>query len=233
MHDLHALPVVSVTAIAARQALLVVDAHDSVVHRGHTAAGQYVKLGLSSDDVARPIALANRPGPAMLEFLIKAPDERLAEILALAPADKVNMSAPLGPGFPVARARGRDLWMFAVGSGVAPLKAVVEQVLAERSAFGDVVLYYGVRTADELCFTERFGAWLGQGVRVVPVVSRAGDGKRAWSGARGHVQDHLPAAFARPDDTVAFVCGLPEMERSVAAALLERGVGPDRVLRNW
>ena len=233
MHDLHALPVVSVDAIAARQALLVVDAAGSVVHRGHTTPGQYVKLGLFADDVPRPIALANRPGPARLEFLIKAPDDRLAALLALSPGDKVHASAPLGRGFPVEQARGRDLWLFGVGSGVAPLKAVVEHVLADRGAYGDVVLFYGVRAVDELCFTERFGAWLGQGVRVVPVVSRPGDGDRAWSGATGHVQDHPPAAFARPDETVAFVCGLPEMEKSVAAALLQRGVGPDRVLRNW
>ena len=233
MHDLHSLPVVSVDALAARQVLLTVDAVGSAVHRGHTVPGQYVKLGLFSDDVPRPIALANRPGPARLEFLIKGPDERLARILSLSPGEKVQASAPLGRGFPVEQARGRDVWLFGVGSGVAPLKAVVEHILEHRSAYGEVVLLYGVRTADELCFTGRFGAWLGQGVRVVPVVSRPGDGARAWSGATGHVQDHLPLSFSRPDDTVALVCGLPEMEKSVAAALLQRGVGPDRVLRNW
>lgn len=233
MHDLHALPVVSVDAIAARQVLLVVDAAGSVVHRGHTVPGQYVKLGLFADDVPRPVALANRPGPTRLEFLIKAPDERLARLLSLSPGEKVQTSTPLGRGFPVDQARGRDVWLFGVGSGVAPLKAVIEHILEDRRAYGDVVLHYGVRTVDELCFTARFGAWLGQGVRVVPVVSRPAPGPRAWSGATGHVQDHLPPVLARPDDTVAFVCGLPEMEKSVAAAVLQRGVGADRVLRNW
>jgi NAD(P)H-flavin reductase len=233
MHDLHALPIVSVDTIAARHALLVVDATGSAVHRGHTVPGQYVKLGLFSDDVPRPIALANRPGPARLEFLIKAPDERLARILSLSPGEKVQTSTPLGPGFPIGKARGRDVWLFAVGSGVGPLKSVVEHILEDRAAFGEVVLHYGVRTVDELCFAPRFGAWLGQGVRVVPVVSRPHEGTRAWAGATGHVQDHLPPAFVRPDDIVAFVCGLPEMEKAVIAALAQRGVGPDRVFRNW
>jgi NAD(P)H-flavin reductase len=233
MHDLHSLPIVSVAPIAARQAFVVVDAKGSVLHGAHTVPGQYVKLGLFADDVPRPVALANRPGGERLEFLIKAPDERLANILALGPGDKVQVSAPQGRGFPVEQARGRDLWLFAVGSGVAPLKAVVEHVLEDRGAFGDVVLLYGVRSVDELCFTDRFGAWLGQGVRVVPVVSRPAGGSRAWQGATGYVQQHIPPALTRPDDTVAFVCGLPEMEKAVAAALLQRGVGPDRVLRNW
>jgi sulfhydrogenase subunit gamma (sulfur reductase) len=233
MSDLHALPVVSVAAAAARQALLVVDATGTAVQRGHAAAGQYLKLGLLPDDVPRPTAIASRPGGAHLEFLVRAPDERLAEILAIAPGEKVQASVPLGRGFPLDQARGRDLWLLGVGTGVAPLKAVVERILEERAAFGDVVLAYGVRTADELCFRSRFGAWLGQGIRVIPVVSRPAEGKTPWDGATGYVQHHLPRAFVRPDETVAFVCGLPEMERAVGAALLERGVGPERVFRNW
>jgi NAD(P)H-flavin reductase len=232
MSELHALPVVSVELVAARQALLVLDASGTTVQAGHTAAGQYVKLALFADDVARPVAIATRPGPGKLEFLLKAPDERLAQIVSLQPGERVRASAPLGRGFPLDQARGRDVWMFAVGSGVAPLKAVIERVLEERHAFGDVVLHYGVRHVDELAFRARFGAWLGQGVRVVPVVSKP-RADEAWSGLLGHVQDHLPAAFAHPDNVVAFVCGLPEMEKAVTAALLQRGVGPERVGRNW
>ncbi|MBM4280200.1 MAG: NAD-binding oxidoreductase [Deltaproteobacteria bacterium] len=233
MSELHALSVVSVAVAAARQALLVVDAAGSAVQRGHTAAGQYVKLGLLPDDVPRPAAIASRPGVARLEFLLRAPEERLAEVLALAPGEKVQASVPLGRGFPLDQARGRDLWLLGVGTGVAPLKAVIERVVEERAAFGNIVLAYGVRTADELCFRSRFGAWLGQGVRIIPVVSRPADGATSWDGATGYVQHHLPKAFARPEETVAFVCGLPGMERDVGAALLERGVGPERVFRNW
>jgi NAD(P)H-flavin reductase len=232
MSELHALPLVSVEPIAARQALLVVDATGTPVHRGHTAAGQYLQLGLFDDDVPRPVAIACRPGPARLEFLLKGNDERIARVLSLQVGERVRASVPLGRGFPLDQARGRDLWMFGVGSGIAPLKAVIERVLDERVAFGDVVLYYGVRHVDELAFRRRFGTWLGQGIRVVPVVSRAlpADG---WDGLTGHVQDHLPKTLPRAEQSVAFVCGLPEMEKAVGAALLERGVGPERVLRNW
>jgi NAD(P)H-flavin reductase len=231
MSELHALPLLSVEPIAARQALLVVDASGSAVHRGHTAPGQYLQLGLFDDDVPRPAAIASRPGSSRLEFLLKGNDERIARILSLQPGERVRASAPLGRGFPLDHARGRDVWMFAVGSGIAPLKAVVERILEERTAFGEVVLHYGVRHVDELAFRARFGAWVGQGVRVVPVVSRPGPER--WDGLTGHVQDHLPATFARADHLIAFVCGLPEMEKAVAAALLARGVGPERVLRNW
>jgi sulfhydrogenase subunit gamma (sulfur reductase) len=233
MSDLHDLPLVFVKPLAARQALLAVDAGGTAVARGHLQAGQYCLHRLFADDVPRPVALASRPGRNQLELLLKAPEERLARVLSLVPGEKVALGVPQGRGFPVDAARGRDVWLLAGGTGVSPLKAVVERILEERGAFGDVVLLYGVRHADELCFRELFASWLGQGVRVVPVVSRTSSGAAPWPGAKGHVQDHIPEKVARPADTFVFVCGPPEMERDVGVAFVARGVPPEKIFRNW
>jgi len=80
-------------------------------------------------------------------------------------------------------------------------------VLKRRADVGEITLLYGVRDAGELCFTQRFGAWAGQGIRVYPVVSQPKPG--SWDGRTGHVQDYLPKEFAEPEATVAFLCGLP------------------------
>lgn len=240
MSDLFALPVVSVIEVAARQALLVLDARNTAVHDSHAIAGQHLLLQLLDDDVARPYAVANAPNDSgLLEFLIKLPHDRMPRVLALMPGDTVPASPCIGRGFPFDILRQRpqraDLWLCGVGSGVAPLRAAIEFLLHDRHAWGELTLLYGVRSADELCFTEHFGVWAGLGVRVVPVVSRPAvnvDGT-SWSGALGYVQDHLPAAFSRPQHTHALICGLPDMEKATCAALLTRGVGPDRVHRNW
>lgn len=249
MTDLVSLPVLSVQAIAARQAFVVVDAAGSSVAATHTTAGQYVRARFFEDDVARPLALSNKPGTGTFELLVKVPDERLARLLALQKGDRVDVGPAQGKGFPVDESRGGSLWLFATGSGIAPLKAVIERVIEERGAWQEVVLVYGVREAEELCFKERFGAWAGLSVRVVPVVSQprppatpsAGSssstsdsmGGAPWSGKVGYVQHHLPARFDHPDRVTAFLCGLPEMEKAVTQGLLERGVGPDQVFRNW
>jgi NAD(P)H-flavin reductase len=234
--DLVSLPVLSVQAIAAHQAFVVVDvAGHPAIALSHVAAGQYVKVGFFDDDVARPVALANRPGTGTFELLLKSPasvegDERLVRLLTLQKGDRVDVGVAQGKGFPVDASRGGSLWLFAVGSGIAPLKAVVEQVIAARNAWSDVVVFYGVRDAADLVFRDRFATWAGLSVRVVPVVSRPGP---QWDGKRGYVQDHLPQSFEHPDKVTAFVCGLPEMERAVAQALLERGIGPEQIFRNW
>ena len=162
---------------------------------------------------------------------MKVPQDRVDPLLALGPDDRVLMGRPQGKGFPIEKAKGKSLWMFAVGSGVGALRSVVEHLLPRRTEVADVSLLYGVRDAAELAFTHRFGAWAGHDVHVVPVVSQPK--ASTWDGKVGHIQDHLPKSFPEPEKIVAFLCGLPEMERDVSAALLARGVGPEQVFRNW
>lgn len=237
MTELHALPVVSVTPVGARQALIVLDAAHSAVRASHTLPGQYVKAALRRDDVPRPYAIASRPDAGHLELLVKLPtgdapaEERRGALLSMLPGEKLRVSRAEGRGYPLAALRGQDVVVVGVGTGIAPLRSLLETMLLERTAWGDITLFYGVQRPDDLAFRTRFGAWAGLSVRVVPVVSRPGD--TGWTGACGYVQDHLPKSLAHPARTHAVVCGLPEMDRVVTARLLELGVGPERVHRNW
>lgn len=226
----HLLPVVESKLVAARQVLLKVSAKGTSLPAAHTTPGQYVKLALDRG-VPRTYAIASAPGHHDIELLLKVPEEQVAGLLALGPDDRVSVSGPQGKGFPVDKAKGMSLWLFAVGSGIAPLRAVVEHLLPRRGELHDITLLYGVRDPSELAFPARFGAWAGHGVRVVPVVSQPREG--TWDGMIGHVQDHLPKEFDHPATTLAFLCGLPAMDRDVCAQLLQRGVGPTQVFRNW
>ncbi len=230
VQPLHPLPVVDVQEAARGQLALVLNAAGTAVARDHAHAGQYALVQLG-DDVARPFAIASAPGEPKIEFLLKLPADRAAVLLGLARGDRVPVSAPRGPGFPLAQAQGRPLWLIGTGSGVAPLKAVVEALLPERARYADVHLLYGVRQADELAYAQRFGEWAGRGVHVVPVVSQPAPG--TWDGPRGRVQDHLPAQIDGAAEAWFFLCGLPEMDREVAATLLQRGVAPDQIFRNY
>lgn len=241
MTELHALPVVSVTPVGARQTLIVLDAEHSPVPIDHRIPGQYLKASLWRDDVPRPYAIASRPGSPTLELLVKLPagdaagdaaaEQRRTALLSMLPGEKVRVSRAEGRGYPLDVLRGKDVLVVGVGTGIAPLRSLMETMLLERMAFGELTLLYGVQHPDDLAFRSRFGPWAGLSVRVVPVVSRPGGSD--WSGAAGYVQDHLPKMLSRPDHTHAVVCGLPEMDRVVTARLLELGVGPDRVHRNW
>ena len=71
-------------------------------------------------------------------MLIKRGDEFSDAMWALEPDDRVELSTPIGDGYPVETARGCPLWLVGVGTGVAALRPVVRTVVADRPAFGDV-----------------------------------------------------------------------------------------------
>lgn len=196
----------------------------------HTAAGQYVQI---QEGEGKPgfFALACGPGRGRFEFLIKrgAP---LADALAAKKAgDAIRLSAPAGKGYPLAQAEGKDVCLFAAGSGIAPLRAAVHAILKDRAKYGKVSLYYGVRAAKGFAFAEEMKTWAAQGVEVHRVCSQPAPG--SWDGATGHVQKLLGERKPDLSKACAFACGMKGMVEGVKAACAELGLPPERVYQNF
>lgn len=221
------LTVIEKSRLAPRHTLVKLDASGCPFGERHQSPGQYALMGWQRDALW-PIALASVPRERPLEVLIGSATNEEQEAL-LEEERPLWASDPQGRGFPLEKARGRPLLLFAGGSGIGALRAVIEALLPQREAFGPVTLYYGVRTEDLFCFRERFETWRAHGVGVLQMVSR----DPAFSGPHGYVQDALPDVIAGADRAFAFVCGRPEMEHDVTRALSERGVAEKRVFKNW
>ncbi len=146
----------------------------------------------------------------------------------LAVGDVVGVRGPFGTGWDVASAAGRDVVVVGGGIGFAPLRPVVDELLANRAAYGRVSVLIGARTPDEIVFSEDLADWRGRvpDVDVEVTVDAAGPG---WKGHVGVVTGLIARARYDPSRTVAFVCGPEAMMRFATAALQERGVPLDRI----
>ena len=203
----------------------------------HRTPGQVVKLRTAAGEGY--FAIASAPGSpgeqaGQLELLLKrgAPVADAA-IAAAQPGSTVESSAPFGKGFPVAEAHGRDLFLFAVGSGITPIRALVQGVLRERASYGRAALFYGQRADEDFAFRKEHSAWEAGGVQVVLCASRASD---AWQGQRGYVQDVAHSlAWLELDlsRAVAFLCGTKAMVTGVRDLLGKAGVTADRTYLNF
>jgi sulfhydrogenase subunit gamma (sulfur reductase) len=199
----------------------------------HVLPGQVVKIRTPVGEAY--FALSSAPSPARRADLLVKRGGRIADaaIAAAAPGGSIEVSAPFGKGFPVAEAEDKDVLLFAAGSGIAPVRALVQYVLGHRDRFGRVTLFYGQRRGGDFAYRSEHLSWERGGVRVVLCPSRAGD---AWKGVRGRVQEvarSLAFGGSPPGDSVAFVCGMHTMVDDVRRTLAVAGVPPERVHLNF
>lgn len=185
--------------------------------------GQYANIILP-DGTARSFSMATPPG-GDLEFHIRTTGGHFTrDILpGLREGDRLTVELPLG-SFVYRAADFRPLLFLATGTGIAPVKAMLESLLDDGDC-PPVTLYWGGRTLDDLYLREQIASWSDRltEFRFVPVLSRAGV---EWQGARGHVQDVCLSEMLDAPECAAYLCGSPAMVRDARAALLRQGANP-------
>jgi NAD(P)H-flavin reductase/hemoglobin-like flavoprotein len=136
--------------------------------------------------------------------------------------DILTLGPPVGAGLVLDEASGRDVLMLAGGTGLAPLKALIDH-LARTGAARRTSLFLGARTAAslyDLPALERLTAilpWLS----VVPVLS-----DDAWHPAEPGTPVDAALRLGRWFDRDVYVCGSPEMVAGSVGRLREAGI-PD------
>ena len=117
------------------------------------------------------------------------------------------------------------------GSGMAPLKALLEQACAEEVA-RDVKYFFGARRQEDLYCLEEMktlaAAWPGK-FEFIPVLSGEPE-ESDWTGARGFVSEHVRKVLGdQIADYHVYMCGPPPMLDSAERIVLGAGVLPANV----
>ena len=184
--------------------------------------GQYIDV-LGPGGVRRSYSIANASAnQKMLELHIRQVAGGVMSGYWFAQAnvnDLLRLHGPLGTFF-LRNTADRDLVFLATGTGIAPVKAMLESfaALAEQDRPRSITVYWGGRTPDDLYWDV---ASVEGGHRYVPVLSRAHE---AWTGARGYVQQILLGERNDFSNVVAYACGSNAMIQDARRALLQAGL---------
>ena len=230
--DSHWHPVTVAALFPAADALteLTLDLHGTPLVGTHRKPGQYVRLSLPGVGESHfAIASAPEPGGSRWDFLLKEGSAVPDALVHLPLGSAVWARAPEGEGFPLEAARGKDLLLFATGSGISSIHSVIESVRRERSAYGRVTLYFGVRTPSAFAYVNKVSHWEAANIRVVRTVSQPG--ASGWQGLTGYVQAHVTEE--RVENAAAFVCGQSSMVEGVMDALAQLGLSREQIHLNY
>jgi ferredoxin-NADP reductase len=118
-----------------------------------------------------------------------------------------------GPhGLFVMREPRADTVFIATGTGIAPIRSMVQWLFAapQRNREHQYWLVFGTRYEHSLYYREEFEdiEQRNPNFHYVPTLSRCGD---RWQGCRGYVQDHVRQIVAGRRDMHAYMCGLHQM----------------------
>jgi len=183
------------------------------------AQGQAVFLPYS-------IASANDPKkPGEFELAVSLRDG--ADVLDTLPLGaELEMEGPAG-SFTWQAAPSPAALLVGMGTGVAPLRALLEEELA-RASETRLVLLAGHRAPEDVLFADDFAQLAAQHSRFhfIPTLTGADS---SWLGQRGRVQAQLLEAVNSLAPLDAYVCGRLEMVSEVVRLLGAHGVLDSRI----
>jgi naphthalene 1,2-dioxygenase ferredoxin reductase component len=187
------------------------------------SAGQYAAVSFA-DQAPRDYSMASCPDGSELEFHIRRTTGGGASIYVaerLRVGDTVKLKGPFGASFLREKHTGPIL-AIAGGSGLAPIKSIVESALAAGMA-QPIDLYFGVRAERDLYLEEHFRtlAQRHSNLRFVPVLSAAGE---PTARRQGLVHEAAAADHPDLDGAKAYLAGPPVMVEAATRLLLRRGI---------
>lgn len=178
-------------------------------------AGQYVEVAVpGTADSWRSFSMANPPGePGRVDLIIKViPGGAFSAALdgSLARGDQLRLRGPLGQ-FGV-RLSHRPMIMLAGGSGMAPVLAMLKDLVATRNR-RDVIFFYGARGRRDLFLVDELTD-LAQGhdwFTFVPALSEPDAADGDWTGETGLITEVLARHRPSTKGMEGYLCGPPPM----------------------
>jgi CDP-4-dehydro-6-deoxyglucose reductase, E3 len=199
-------------------------------------AGQWVNLQVAVDGGTdkRAYSIASAPLPAdsahahEFEVAVTRVDEGNVSLAlhALAAGSTLELDGPYGY-FTRAGEQHLPALFVGTGTGVCPLRAMIQAELREAGAAGPrLTLLFGCRSQVDLLYRAEFEELAARNprFRFIPTLSRPAAG---WQGREGYVQTQLASLIEPAQRPHVYVCGLSDMIDAVRKTLKTQ-LGYDR-----
>jgi len=170
-----------------------------------------------------PISISGDSGDHdRLVYTVRSVGQATHALVSRRVGDGVGVRGPMGTGWPIEAAAGRDLIVVAGGIGLAPLRPLIYHVLGNRKRFGRLVVLYGARSPRELLYRKELTRWARHPeTQVLVTVDYGGLG---WRGHVGVVTTLFKYARLQAEHSLAEVCGPEIMMRFVGRELENQGL---------
>jgi anaerobic sulfite reductase subunit B len=158
--------------------------------------------------------------PGLLDFTIRKIGHVTNELFNYTEGESLYIRGPYGNGFDLEQYKGKELVIVAGGTGVSPVRGVIEYFADHMEETRGVHVIAGFRDVNEILFRADFAKWR----KVMDVTMTLDTGEPTEEYGIGLVTKYIPDLKVEdPANAEAIVAGPPVMIKFAAKALAETG----------
>lgn len=187
-------------------------------------SGQYVNL--IKGTISRSYSVANNPKEknSSVDFFIKKYQNGLMSKYWFEEAkqnDLLRLEGPLGSFF-FRESNVKDIIFLATGTGITPVKSILEQMEISSQEYNDKRFWVlvGARHEEDFFWEPKLNGRLSN-LKYIPVLSRP---KENWTGEKGYVQEILLKQNVDLENAQVYACGSNQMIESAKTLLTAKSL---------
>lgn len=186
--------------------------------QGEVKPGQFFEVSIPRYGEA-PISVSGI-GEEWVELTIRKVGKVTGEIFERYEGEHLFLRGPYGNGFELEDYRGRELVIVAGGTGVSPVRGVIDYFSGHEKERKGMHLIAGFKSPQDILFREDFAKW----EKTMDLILTVDQAPEDYEGKTGLVTGYIPRLELKDrDHAAAIVVGPPAMMRFSVAALLEAG----------
>lgn len=193
-------------------------------YEGRVRPGQFFEVSLPKFGEA-PISVSGI-GDGFVDLTIRRVGQVTNEVFERYVGDRLFIRGPYGNGFDLDTFKGKELLVVAGGTGLSPVRALVDYFARNHEEVQCLKVVAGFKTPGDILFFEDLGAWK----KTCEVTLTVDCGEADFACQIGLVTEHLPKLrFNDVKTAVAIVVGPPPMMRFTALGLLDLGFREENI----
>lgn len=188
--------------------------------------GQFVQVSIPTIGEC-PISISDF-GEGYIDMTIRHVGKVTNVIKELKKGDSLYLRGPYGNGFDLENYKDKHLIVAAGGTGLAPIKKIIEYYYSNVDQLKAFDLLMGFRSPKDILFKDRIDAWANLSkMNVTLTVDQA---QQNWDGKTGLITQFIPELFI-PDlsQVQVVIVGPPMMMKFTAQAFLKLNIPEDQI----
>ncbi|MFA6917684.1 MAG: FAD-dependent oxidoreductase [Candidatus Gracilibacteria bacterium] len=198
-------------------------------------AGQFISIKITDNQPSpciRGYSIASAPNKNSNKFTlcVKIIENGRGSnwLNALKQGDEIQFLGPNGKFFPGENLTEVSLFI-ATGTGIAPLKAIIEDQLLNKNTKTKLHLIFGVRYIKDIFYENIFKNLAEKFQNFTYEITISRPENPDWKGNIGRVTAILKNLQIDPENTQAYLCGLKDMLDETTLMLEAKGLSPENI----